>query len=471
VERLRHLVVIVPGILGSVLEDPAGRQVWGPGLWQVGGSLRRPSRLSVAENPMLVPAGLVPTISVVPPVWRLPGYDGLIRLVRDCFADVVVDTARPDRDPVPNADVLEVPYDFRLGVTAAAEYVRDQVEKRLGPLQASARRRRLIVIAHSMGGLVARHWLGPGGGASDCAALVTVGTPHGGAPKALDVLVNGVRLGPKVFRGLTALAREWRSVYDLLPRYPAIAAQNGGDPLYPHDLDVMSRLGIGAQVRAAYQTHADIDTEWKALTERPEVTAVFSRGHRTPLRASLDPGDGALSTNGVLSVTKETAEWLPNPTWTGDGTVPADSAIPNDLPDRRSWRPVTQRHLPMAATPAILDVLRNYAGATTHALRGDRPDGPWLGLDLEETYPANEPVTLSAELLGAVADEQTGVWVTVLARHGDTRHRVPADRHGDTWVATVPGLAPGTYEVRVDAVAVPGADQVRCTDVIGVVDP
>jgi triacylglycerol esterase/lipase EstA (alpha/beta hydrolase family) len=51
-----------------------------------------------------------------------------------------------------------------------------------------------------MGGLVARYWLGglcasvkPRAG--DCAALITVGTPHHGAPKALDWLVNGIRVG------------------------------------------------------------------------------------------------------------------------------------------------------------------------------------------------------------------------------------------------------------------------------------
>ncbi|WP_394619078.1 esterase/lipase family protein [Lentzea sp. JNUCC 0626] len=110
--------------------------------------------------------------------------------------------------------------------------MRDVVEARLRDLTPDARRERVIVIGHSMGGLVARYWLGPLDGAADCAALITVGTPHGGAPKALDWLVNGVKFGPKRFSALTALLRNWPSAYDLLPRYPAIA---GSPERYPHE--------------------------------------------------------------------------------------------------------------------------------------------------------------------------------------------------------------------------------------------
>src|SRR5262249_57945512 len=46
-----------------------------------------------------------------------------------------------------------------------------------------------------MGGLVARYWIGCLEGWRYCAGLVTLGTPHRGAPKSLDWLVNGIRLG------------------------------------------------------------------------------------------------------------------------------------------------------------------------------------------------------------------------------------------------------------------------------------
>ena len=63
--RLRHLIVVIPGIGGSVLADATGRPVWGPGLLGVAGGLRDPGCLSVAEMPELRPVGLLPTSRVL----------------------------------------------------------------------------------------------------------------------------------------------------------------------------------------------------------------------------------------------------------------------------------------------------------------------------------------------------------------------------------------------------------------------
>ncbi|WP_394619079.1 hypothetical protein JNUCC0626_08265 [Lentzea sp. JNUCC 0626] len=76
------------------------------------GTLVRPDRLNLAEHPSLNPVALLPTISVVPPVWRVPGYDRLIRQILNAFPGSVVETARPGVPPSA-ADVVTVPYDFR----------------------------------------------------------------------------------------------------------------------------------------------------------------------------------------------------------------------------------------------------------------------------------------------------------------------------------------------------------------------
>ena len=52
------------------------------------------------------------------------------------------------------------PYDFRYGVRAAALRLQAEIELRLGGLSRPDRNRRVIMIGHSMGGLVARYWLG-----------------------------------------------------------------------------------------------------------------------------------------------------------------------------------------------------------------------------------------------------------------------------------------------------------------------
>jgi hypothetical protein len=67
-------------------------------------------------------------------------------------------------------------------------------------------------------------WLGPLGGWEVCRALVTLGTPHRGAPKALDWLVNGPRVGGLPVPRTADVLAEWPSMFELLPRYPGVVA-------------------------------------------------------------------------------------------------------------------------------------------------------------------------------------------------------------------------------------------------------
>jgi pimeloyl-ACP methyl ester carboxylesterase len=118
--------------------------------------------------------------------------------------------------------VVVVPYDFRHCIEQAAERLDAVVRARLDDVDEAARAARVIVVAHSMGGLVARYWLGPLGRWAWCRALITVGTPHRGASKALDWLVNGVRLCGVRLGGPSRLVWDWPAVAQLLPRYPVV---------------------------------------------------------------------------------------------------------------------------------------------------------------------------------------------------------------------------------------------------------
>ena len=45
-------------------------------------------------------------------------------------------------------------------------------------------------------------------------------------------------------------------------------------------------------------------------------------------------------------------------------------------------------------------------------MRGDSLGEPWLGVDLDETYIAGDPVTVSGLLMEIAPGEQTSFWVT-----------------------------------------------------------
>lgn len=67
------------------------------------------------------------------------------------------------------------------------------------------------------------------GGWCDARLLVSFGTPYRGAPKALDVLANGLtgKLAPLRLLGLEPFARSLTSLYQLLPIYPCVDLGNG----------------------------------------------------------------------------------------------------------------------------------------------------------------------------------------------------------------------------------------------------
>ncbi|MCX4761732.1 hypothetical protein OG562_12245 [Streptomyces sp. NBC_01275] len=469
--QLRHLIVVVPGIGGSVLRTTEGAARWDERRRRFAAAATRPHRLGLDAHPNLVPVGLMPDITLVGPV-VVPGYDGLVRKLRSRFDDVRVDVARSGGTPDTRADVLLFPYDFRHSVQHAARRLHDAISARLGGEHTGARHRRVIVVAHSMGGLVARYWLGPLGGAADCAALITLGTPHRGAPKALDVLVNGLAVGPKRLAKLTDVLRQWPSAYELLPRYAAVGGESGAGALAPHELAVGAAGAVTSQFAAmakeARSVHEDIESAWNELyggRDCPEVTAVFGRGHGTLQQATLSSAG--------ITVTKHAASWLPNMDWHGDGTVPAISAIPIEQEDVRARRAVTERHMALGSASVAIDVLAEYAGDSLAAVRGDQPERPWLGLDLDETVPAGRPVAVSVTLCGVGADERTRVQIRarpLAGGQGGGAPWQPCPRVDEgRWRADLPPLPPGTYAVEVAAAQVPTVSRLHAQEVLGVV--
>ncbi|MGW2585914.1 esterase/lipase family protein [Streptomyces virginiae] len=471
------LLVVVPGLGGSVLSTPDGRWTWDAGSLDVGALLQAPHRLSLAESPELVPTGLTDQVAVGP--WTMAaGYRPLLRALQRYFGPLKTVVHRRGQAPVADADVLLFPYDFRHGVVHAAD--------RLGVCVASylagaATGRRVIVLAHSLGGLVARHWLGPGDGAKSCAALITLGTPHRGAPKALDWLVNGVRVRGNELATATALLREWQTSYDLLPRYRAVlrvpadglerppageapVPAPGEEPpsrdgaCYPEELDEAVLPGpYRARAADSYTMHRNLQGSWDELFRQgrcPTTVAVFGRDHPTLNRAETD-GLG-------LRVDKwRGPEWLANSEWRGDGTVPGFSAIPPEL-DRvpLAWLAVPERHRMMTGSREVLDTLRNLTAASMADTLdgGPEPGRARLGIDVEDTVPAGAETQITAELFGHVPSgllpqgwvelERLG-WDPFLKALPLELLEIPEPPRSPVWRATIPALAPGVYRVRV----------------------
>ncbi|MFL6118684.1 lipase/acyltransferase domain-containing protein [Actinophytocola sp.] len=443
-QHLQHLVVVVPGIGGSVLHKPDGR-TWELAAAPLAATVVRPSTLSLDRFPEMRPTGLVTTFTALGSMLTIPGYEGVSTRLLDSFQDVVVHVHQTGR-PIPsNVDVLLFPYDFRRSVTDAAERLGAAVHEALGP---DAPARRVVVLAHSMGGLVARYWLGPLGGWPVCSALMTLGTPHRGAPKALQWLVRGPGMGPLRHVGVREVLRGWPSMYELLPQYPAVWDAVAGREVELTTLPRSSYADRFARMAAAgRQVHEDIAAAWAAIPpERvPDVLPFFGRGHATPNLVTL-------AANGRLVITKEDPPWRGNVGWAGDSTVPMLSAIPRELSGNRAvWRGTVERHGPLANTLSFLDPLRSYSGEPLPTRGTEAPTTPWLGLDVEDVVPADTevPVGMRVHPEGVEAER---VRLTVTPVPGVSPvFTVPMNGTGRTWQTALPALAPGRYRLDFEA--------------------
>lgn len=119
-------------------------------------------------------------------------------------------------------DLFEFPYDWRKPIVDNADILADCLKHWAG-----GEPRRFTLLAHSMGGLVARAYLARHTQAAEqCVKqLIMLGTPNYGATNTIDTLLNGNSLMATVdslnaLNGMTDVVRSLAGVYNLLPAPP-----------------------------------------------------------------------------------------------------------------------------------------------------------------------------------------------------------------------------------------------------------
>jgi hypothetical protein len=466
---LRHVVVVVPGIGGSVLTGPDGRSAWDLTARAVTHAVIDPGVLDIDRE--LVATGLVDTLTVFRPWLVVPGYDGLTRHLRTSFGARLQVVDYREGVPVPGGvDVLRVPYDFRRSVAVSADVLGRAVRAAVG-----GSGRQVIVVAHSLGGLVARYWIGVCEGWRHCRALLTLGTPHRGAPRALDWLFNGAGVGVLRSGPATRELRRWPSMFELLPQYPAVLRV--GEPVEPRALSPglvrpFGSADAGGQVLGrvgeAVKVHEDIAAAWGQVPDgqRPGLVVFFGRGHKTPNWAAVR--------DGRIRVEKVDPSWRGNVGWAGDGTVPAVSAIPAEFsrePERAQAVPDT--HGAMGSTAAVLQHLVTMQGEDL-PVRGsaDRPAMPWVGWDVEEVAPAGTQVEIGAQVQHGSNEQRdtVGDAATLVVSGGVDRLVVAMTAGEQGWRAVLPPLAVGLYRVDVEVAGAWHGTSVYASTPLAVVD-
>jgi len=441
---MKDVVVLLPGILGSVLQKD-GKDVWAfsggaalRALLSLGGSVKDlelhgddPEADDLGDG--ITATRLMPDLHLIPGLWKIDGYGRISAAIREHF------------DVLPGANFFEFPYDWRRDNRAAAHRLARQSHDWLRSWRERSGNddARLVLIGHSMGGLVARHFLEVLDGWRDTRALVTFGTPYRGSLNALDFLVHGMKksFGPLSLFDLSALVRSFTSVYQLLPIYPCL------DPGDGRLVRIAETSGIpnvdSARAADALAFHRDIES---GVTAHREDPAYVERGYEIhPVVGTFQPTRQSARRVGqrVELLTEYEGE-----DQDGDGTVPRVSATPIELSDDPREMYASERHSTLQNRDQVLVHLMGVLS------RGELDLGryrallqPRIALDVDDLYATDEPVTLGVRC----EDPSVAVSAVVTDATGAVVRRGEPVTAGDRTELELAPLGAGDYRVSVGA--------------------
>jgi pimeloyl-ACP methyl ester carboxylesterase len=450
------MVVVLPGITGSILQKDD------KDLWAFSGEAVYDAvfhrneyldtlRIQGPDLPDLDDlsdgvraTGLVRNASLVPGLVKLfDGYNAIGETIRARF-DVLGHGAASDEP----SNLFEFPYDWRRDNRVAARKLGRLIEERLAQWRKFTfnKHARTILLAHSMGGLVARYYLEVLDGWRNCLALVTFGTPYCGSVNSLNFLANGYK--QKVV-DLSECLRSFTSVYQLLPTYRVVRV----DGEYRRIAECCGLPNLSqSRAAAAAQFHAEIDAKVREHQEDPEYLTNGYKiipfvGTRQPTLQSAVFDKGKL--NADTDLPPEVYETLEG----GDGTVPRYSATPLELSGEFRETFVPEKHGSLQASRIVLSDLlgRLEQMQVPKAIRGPEiaTESASLTLTLEDMYVRGEPIRIRASVAKA-STEYSGVVASVerVSDPGSPRI-IELARSGEDWETEIPNLQGGLYKLEL----------------------
>lgn len=438
--KYRDIVVVVPGLIGSVLSKD-GKPLWGtsPGaLYRIvrGGALQQlaltgPDDETDDIGDGVVATALVDNIEIIPGLWKQGGYSRLEAALTEGIG------------LIPGENYFTFAYDWRRSNRVSARRLAAIVSTWLNAWREKSGNSgaKVVFVVHSMGGLVARHYVECLEGWKTTKTILSFGTPYKGSGNALGFLCNGYtwKIGPvEAFDGTDAL-RSFDSVYQLLPTYPFVKEPGQGlKRVFELDLPNLDRRRANAahafhdEIRIAQENNARSDQYSRS---GPRVRPVIGSEQPTVQSAAWD---GRTLT--MLMV-------LDGEDLSGDGTVPRVSALPLEL-DFANATYVPNTHSALQSDEVSFGHMR---GVLTEADVDPRTYRTALGrsfsLYIEDAYRFGHGVRIEAttsDYVQAIDGVLERVDEAVAPRPVKLR---PA---GDRYRVDLP-LEPGAYRVRLSA--------------------
>jgi pimeloyl-ACP methyl ester carboxylesterase len=405
---MRDVVVCIPGITGSVLRKD-GRDVWNISGGALINALRTLGRslndLKLERDPYdeddlgdgITAPEVIRDVHLIPGVWKIDGYTKMLRYIEQTF-----DVAR-------GRNLFEFPYDWRRDNRVAARRLQRESRRWLSDWRASsgARDAKLVLVGHSMGGLISRYFLECLDGWRDTRTLVTFGTPYRGSVNALDTLVNGMKIK---FFDLTELARSFTAIYQLLPTYPCYV-DGSAEPASVDEADIPNL--DRAKIKAALDFHREIAA---AVDEHRRDSAYADGGYDLARIVGVNQPtqQSAMRDGDRVKLLRTIQGQDPG----GDGTVPRPSATPLEYEDDRGATFSAERHASLQNDDHLLLQLAGVLTGNAIDWAQFRDAVPMidLSLDVDDLYALSDPLRIrvrperetTGRLLAVAADAETG---------------------------------------------------------------
>ncbi|MEO1558519.1 MAG: lecithin--cholesterol acyltransferase [Cyanobacteria bacterium J06632_19] len=454
--KMQDMVVILPGILGSVLQKD-GKDIWavsGKAIWQVLASLGNSiQELKLTQDdPIAESLGdgikatrVIEDTHLIPGLVKIDGYTKTSRLITDNF-DVISGNIYEDPDDKA-ANFYHFPYDWRRDNRSNARLLKRLIDKRLKRWReySGAEDAKLIILAHSMGGLVSRYYLEVLEGWRDCKVLFTFGTPYRGSVKAVNFLANGYK---QLFLDLTEVMRSLTSIYQLLPIYEML--QIGDDYHRIAETDNIPNI-VKTRAADALAFHREIE----AAVDRNIKDENYKNDFRTiPIVGVQQPTlQSALLLNGTLTVSEDNPGILKNrPDLSdGDGTVPQVSAIPIELSNSLNNNFIAETHGSLQNQNQILeDLLNRLKTSQFDNLEAVKAPLSAITVSLDDLYLTSEPIEMRGRVISSSPINGKLKATITSVSHSNTLLNLDFEEREKEWVLAIDNLKPGLYRLQVE---------------------
>lgn len=383
-------VIVIPGILGSTLrEKNTGQIVWGafdrdfanPETPEGARLIALPLDMSGTGN--VVPDGALERVKV-----SLLGLPIQLNAYVNILSTLGAGGFRDDSFGIEDVDYgsehftcFQFAYDWRLDnvenakrlhtfIIEKKKYVEQELESRYG----IKRDIKFDIVAHSMGGLIARYYMMYGAtdldeivetegptweGAKLVENVILIGTPNAGSVNVVDDLLHGKDIGPFLPTYQSSIIGSMPSAYQLLTRtrHKHVIDQNG-EILDLFNPQIWEKYKLGLLNPDQEEMLKILLPEIESSGERKEIAYGYlsysldrAKRFHNALDKKSDPPDSvkfylmagdSVATPATYEINTETGEVNEIASQHGDGTVTRASAVMDEREGKEEWTPYIQ---------------------------------------------------------------------------------------------------------------------------------